>query len=91
MHFPVAEVSCRYFKSARYDDLITIQTKLAAVSRASLRFAYQITREADTMLLASGWTKHACVDDQGRIIRIKMDLVKALGTKVQSPDNVDSD
>ncbi|MPZ75530.1 MAG: YbgC/FadM family acyl-CoA thioesterase [Deltaproteobacteria bacterium] len=76
MHFPVAEVSCRYFKSARYDDLILIETRLTSVSRASLTFAYQIRREADATLLASGSTKHACIDNQGRISRIGIDLVR---------------
>ncbi|HZD41108.1 MAG TPA: thioesterase family protein, partial [Terriglobales bacterium] len=28
IHFPVIEVACRYFRSARYDDLITIETQL---------------------------------------------------------------
>jgi acyl-CoA thioester hydrolase len=76
MHFPVAEVSCRYFKSARYDDLILIETRLTSVSRASLTFAYQIRREADATLLACGSTKHACIDNQGRISRIGTDLVR---------------
>ncbi|MEX0802157.1 MAG: thioesterase family protein [Candidatus Binatia bacterium] len=83
MHFPVAEVSCRYFKSARYDDLILIETRLTSVSRASLTFAYQIRREADATLLASGSTKHACIDNQGRILRIAIDLVKALDNTLE--------
>ena len=80
MHFPVAEVSCRYFRAARYDDLILIETQLTSVSRASLNFTYQIRREADATLLASGSTKHACIDNQGRILRIAVDLVKTFGT-----------
>ena len=78
MHFPVAELSCRYFRSAHYDDLILIETRLASLSRASLSFTYRIMREAEDTLLASGSTKHACVNDQGRIMRIQKDLMKAL-------------
>jgi acyl-CoA thioester hydrolase len=78
MHFPVAELSCRYFRPAHYDDLIVIETRITSVSRASLTFTYEITREADAMLLASGSTKHACVDGQGKIMRIQDDLLKAL-------------
>jgi acyl-CoA thioester hydrolase len=78
MHFPVAELSCRYFRPAHYDDLIVIDTRIISVTRASLTFTYGITREAEAMLLASGSTKHACVDGQGKIMRIQDDLLKAL-------------
>src|SRR5688572_305043 len=79
MHFPVAELSCRYFRPAHYDDLIVIDTRITSVNRASLTFTYRITRETEALLLlASGSTKHACVDGQGRIMRIQDDLLKAL-------------
>ena len=78
MHFPVAELSCRYFRPAHYDDLIVIETRITSVSRASLTFTYRIMHEAEAILLASGSTKHACVDGQGRIMRIQDDLLKAL-------------
>jgi acyl-CoA thioester hydrolase len=78
MHFPVTELSCRYFRPAHYDDLIVIDTRITSVTRASLTFTYGITREAEAMLLASGSTKHACVDGQGKIMRIQDDLLKAL-------------
>ena len=86
MHFPVAEVSCRYFRPAHYDDLIVIETRIASVSRASLTFTYRIMREAESALLASGSTKHACVDGQGRIMRIQQDLMKALKVMVSPPE-----
>jgi acyl-CoA thioester hydrolase len=82
MHFPVAEVSCRYFRPAHYDDLIVIETRIASVSRASLTFTYRIMREAEGALLATGSTKHACVDGRGRIMRIQNDLLKALEVMV---------
>lgn len=78
MHFPVAELSCRYFRPAHYDDLIVIDTRITSVSRASLTFAYRIMHEAEALLLASGSTKHACVDGQGRVMRMQQDLLKAL-------------
>jgi acyl-CoA thioester hydrolase len=37
-HFPVVEVSCRYTQSARYDDVIRIETQLTEVGRAALSF-----------------------------------------------------
>lgn len=85
MHFPVTEVSCRYFRSARYDDLIKIETRLASLRRASLTFTYRILREDQDTLLASGSSTHACVDDQGRIRRIRSDLMKTLAIMLR-PD-----
>jgi acyl-CoA thioester hydrolase len=90
MHFPVADVSCRYFRSARYDDLITIETRLASLSRASLSFTYRIVRQGDNELLASGSTKHACVNDNGRIIRIADDLARTLADMLERDEKADS-
>jgi acyl-CoA thioester hydrolase len=84
MHFPVTEVSCRYFKSAHYDDLIQIETRLGSLGRASLTFVYRIFREHEETLLASGSSKHACVDDRGRIIRIRNDLMKTLAIMLKA-------
>src|SRR5262245_28654870 len=69
-HFPVTEVSCRYLNSARYDDMISIETQLTSVGRASLNFSYSILKEIDASPLAVGSTKHACIGTDGRISRI---------------------
>ncbi len=69
-HFPVADVNCHYSQSARFDEVIQIETELAAMGRASLSFNYRISREPDTCLLATGSTKHACIDHAGHVTRI---------------------
>jgi acyl-CoA thioester hydrolase len=84
-HFPVTEVSCRYFKSVRYDDVITIETQLTAVGRATLHFDYAILREGDGSALAVGSTKHACIDASGRIGRIPGELAQRLSTALATP------
>jgi acyl-CoA thioester hydrolase len=78
-HFPVAEVSCRYLNSARYDDMISIETQLTSIGRASLNFGYTIVKEIDASPLAMGSTKHACIGADGRIARIP----SALGTTLR--------
>jgi acyl-CoA thioester hydrolase len=77
-HFPVSEVSCRYAQSARYDDVVCIKTELVELSRASLSFDYQISREVDGCVLATGSTKHACIDGSGRVARIPRILTDAI-------------
>jgi acyl-CoA thioester hydrolase len=77
-HFPVAEVNCRYAESARYDEVVRIETVLVELNRASLSFDYQISREADRCRLATGSTKHACIDRSGRLARIPKILTDAV-------------
>lgn len=84
-YFPVTEVSCRYFKSARYDDLITIATHLRSLGRATLNFEYTISRDAESSCLALGSTKHACVDAEGRITRIPDAFTQLLAKALATP------
>jgi acyl-CoA thioester hydrolase len=80
-HFPVTEVTCRYANPARYDDDIRIETELTDLGRASLSFAYNILREPNRALIATGATKHACIDHAGKVTRIPgilLDAVKAV-------------
>jgi acyl-CoA thioester hydrolase len=87
LHFPVTEVACRYFKSARYDDLILIETQLASVARATLTFSYRILRAEDDSLLSVGSTRHVCVDGRGRVVSIPHDFQKLLSA-VSVPDSL---
>ena len=77
-NFPVVEVSCRYAQSARYDDVVRIETELTEVGRAALSFRYRILRETDGCVLASGATRHASIDNSGRVTRIPKTLLDAI-------------
>ena len=79
-NFPVVEVSCRYLESARYDDDIRIETEIVELRRASLSFQYRITRDGDHTLLATGSTKHACLDKTGKVTRVPQTLQNAVDT-----------
>ena len=82
-HFPVAEVTCRYAQSARYDDVIEIATTLNELSRVSFLFEYKISRQEDHIILATGSTKHACIDHQGQVKRIPKMLLDAVAVATQ--------
>ena len=82
LRFPVTEVSCRYFRPSRYDDAITIETTLTSLGRVTLTFSYRLLREKDGALIASGWTKHACVDEKGEVAKIPSGLEAALKTAI---------
>jgi acyl-CoA thioester hydrolase len=65
VYLPVIEAKVNYKRPAFYDDMLVIETALAELGRASLRFEYKVLRGDD--LLATGHTVHACVDKQGDI------------------------
>ncbi|MDA8166089.1 MAG: thioesterase family protein [Desulfobacteraceae bacterium] len=75
---PVVECQCRYKISARYDDLLLIETAVAEVKAFSCRFHYRILRETDGKLLAAGATVNAAVDRSGKLIRLPTDLLEKL-------------
>jgi acyl-CoA thioester hydrolase len=72
LRLPVVEAQVTYRTPARYDDVLTVETTIAEVKRASARFVYRIRREAEE--IASGSTLHACVDLEGRIQRMPQEL-----------------
>jgi len=88
LRFPVIEVSCRYFRPSRYDDVITIETTLTSLGRATLTFSYRLLRKdkEDEVLIASGWTKHACVDEKGEVAKIPPDLEATLKAAVSGKE-----
>jgi acyl-CoA thioester hydrolase len=67
---PVIEAHCDYKASARYDDDIEIQTTARLLSAVRLAFDYTVVRQADNVLVASGYTVHASVDRAGRPVRL---------------------
>ena len=78
IHFPVREVFCRYWAPAFFDDVLIVETSIEEVGGASVRFGYRITRQADESLIAEGLTLHACVDDNGKVKRLPLEIRKML-------------
>ena len=59
---PVHRVECRYLAPLLFDDLITVETVIAELSRTRLRFGYRILGP-DGQLRADGMTEHAFWDE----------------------------
>jgi len=66
LYLMVAETRCRYKAPAHYDEEIVVRTKLRAVRKRVLVFAYEVYRALDPMLLAEGETIHVITDHDGR-------------------------
>jgi acyl-CoA thioester hydrolase len=71
------EANVRYRAPARFGDVLEIGARCLDVRGARFRFEYRI--ECDGLVVAEGWTAHACVDARTlRPTRVPAFLVEAL-------------
>jgi acyl-CoA thioester hydrolase len=59
----VLESHCRYATSARFDDVLHVHARCVGMRGARFRYEYSIVRD-DGVVVADGYTEHACVDAQ---------------------------
>lgn len=74
----VVKAECNFMKPAKYDDLLTLKTRVLRTTRASLEHEYRLFRDGE--LLAVGKTKLATVDNNGKIVPVP-DWIKNLRRK----------
>ena len=65
-HLMVVDLRCRFRRPARYEDDLVVRTRIAAFSKRTLRFAYEVVRPATGELLAEGETGHVVTSSDGR-------------------------
>lgn len=83
---PVVECHSRYKASAKYDDLLIIETSMTDVKPVSCRFNYRILRRDDEQLLVKGYTTHASIDRDGKLAKLPMDIVAKLKKISRQPE-----
>jgi acyl-CoA thioester hydrolase len=69
VYLPLSAIHCEFKSPAQYDDLLVIKTDLDESLKATIQFNYQIYSEDENTLVAEGFTKHACMDSNGRVVR----------------------
>jgi len=65
-HIVVADAHCRYQHPARYDDELRVRTRIAESKNRLLKFTYELFRDSDGTLLATGHTIHIVCGSNGR-------------------------
>ena len=71
----VVEALLNYRRPAYFDDELTLRTELVDLGKVSLRFDYEVLRDGE--LLATGHTRHACVDlTTGKPVRMPEELLR---------------
>lgn len=68
----VVRIGCRFHRPARFDDVLTLVTKVDRVSMAKIEHQYQLLRGHE--LLAEANSVLACVDRDGRVQRVPESL-----------------
>ena len=75
---PVAEAHCNYVVPITYDDTLIVETRIDEGVKGSLKFDYRLFRDPDNLLIADGYTRHPCVNGDGKVVRppsFLMDLI----------------
>jgi acyl-CoA thioester hydrolase len=86
IHLPVVEAYVRYRRTARFDELLCIETTLTELARVKIRFDYRLLREPEgdqvippeDQIVAEGHTLLACVDQNHIPRRIPAEAEKVL-------------
>ena len=76
--FPVIEAGASYRAPARYDETLSIHTRIAWRRGVRVRFEYAVSREGEGKPLATGYTVHASVGKDGRPVRLPVALRRRL-------------
>ena len=84
---PVSETHCKYSTPAKYDDIIVIETSVDTSVKGGIKFDYTIYAEDGETLLAKGYTKHACVNQQGKVVRPPK-FIKEILARINSDSGV---
>ena len=77
-YLPVVEVQARYLAPARYADLVRVRTWVEEARSRQVTFAYEVVMAETGQLLATGRTKHVCVDKEGAIRTIPQEIREML-------------
>jgi acyl-CoA thioester hydrolase len=91
---PVIEAAAKYRRSARYDDLLQIETILKEMPVARIRIEYNVYREGEKDSIADGYTVHSFINAAtGKPTRVPAKFLEALENavkKIKSRGNTDA-
>jgi acyl-CoA thioester hydrolase len=68
---PLVESKCKYIIGAKYEDELTVKTRIEELNGAKVIFSYEVVRDEDSAVLAKGSTVHAFVNKSFKIINLK--------------------
>jgi acyl-CoA thioester hydrolase len=81
---PVIEYGARFLKGADYDDHLGIETTIRSIQSRAVTFDYRVRK--GTEIIATGFTRHVCVDAARRPRRFPSEVIAATTPFVRDPD-----
>lgn len=83
----VADVHCRYHHPARYDELLTVRTRILEAKTRTLKFGYEVFRQPGQELLATGHTIHVACTRSGQVKQFPDKYKQAFLALVPAPSD----
>ncbi len=71
---PVIEACCQYRIPAKCEDNLLIKVRVSRYTGLRMNFEYEIIRELDNLLLATGETKHVFIDHDFKPRRLDREI-----------------
>lgn len=84
-HFAVTKLNLEYRASARFGEVVRVETRLARLRSRQVEFAYTVCNAATGEVLATGTSEHVCVDLAGRIAKIPETVMARLAGASATP------
>jgi len=81
----VTRASCAFHQVARYDDVLTIRTRVKRLQSRTVDFSYEVLSEDDHRI-ATGETSHVVTDRSGRPRRFPDRYMEAIRPLVATDD-----
>jgi acyl-CoA thioester hydrolase len=67
---PLTETGAHFYAPFHYDDLIRLECWISQIKRASFRFDYLLYLDTDTNVRVSGYTIHATLAEDLKVVKI---------------------
>jgi acyl-CoA thioester hydrolase len=84
-YLPVIEAHTKYFKPARYDELLTVKTMVKEMPQARIRIEYEMRKDENRDLLVEGYTVHSFVNaSTGKPARAPDIFLEAISNRMES-------
>jgi acyl-CoA thioester hydrolase len=78
IYFIIKRVEVDFITSARYGEIIQVQTEVSEKTRASFTFQHRVTLKDTGRLLAEGKNQMVCITKEGKLRRLPEELLKGL-------------
>ena len=70
LNLAVSEVYARYQDAALYGRQVTVRTWVEEMHSRTVKMCYEVLDSESGQMLVTGFTRHVCVDREGKVVRI---------------------